>query len=247
MPIKIAKEILKIIMERSLFLVLGGKVYSGPFAGMKYVYKSTGSALFPKLLGTYELELYSIIEDLCRKQFNTIISVGTGEGYYAVGFAVRNSQAHVIAFETKNEGQRLIKKMAGINGVDKRIGVHGLCDSISLSNSLTRCNRCLILMDIEGGEETVLDPLVIPKLRESHILVELHDVLRRGMGAIITSRFESSHKITEVWSRNRNLEDFPIESWRRHLFRLKKYLIRSMYENRPEQMRWFYLEPGNER
>lgn len=98
-------------------------------------------------------------------------------------------------------------------------------------------------MDIEGEEESMLNPLVIPKLSESHILVELHDVLYSGIGAIIRGRFENSHKITEIWSRERKLEDFPVKSLRRPLSLLKKYLIRSMNENRPEQMRWFYLEP----
>lgn len=237
------KKILKIIMERSLFLLLGGKVFSGPFRGVKYVYKSTGSVLFPKLLGTYELELHSIIKALCQKQFDIIVNAGAGEGYYAIGFAVKNSQSHIIAFEAESEGQRLIKEMARINGVEKKVSVLGLCDSLSLSDSLAGCDKCMVLMDVEGNEEALLNPLIIPKLRESHILVELHDLVNRGMGAVITSRFKDSHMITEIWSRNRRFEDFPVKSWRRYLFWLKKYLIRSMFETRPEQMRWFYLEP----
>lgn len=36
-------------------------VLSGPFTGMKYVSQSVGSMWWPKILGTYELELADVI------------------------------------------------------------------------------------------------------------------------------------------------------------------------------------------
>jgi hypothetical protein len=40
------------------------EVVAGPFTGMKYPGKSVGSAYCPKLLGTYELELAEVIDQL---------------------------------------------------------------------------------------------------------------------------------------------------------------------------------------
>ena len=115
----------------------GNIVASGPFAGMKYASGSIGSRLLPKILGTYELELHPTIEKICQRSFDLIIDVGAAEGYYAVGMALRNSDAEVIAFETEVGGQNLIKEMADINGVADRVSVRGFCDSESLSDSIS--------------------------------------------------------------------------------------------------------------
>lgn len=40
----------------------GGRVLAGPFAGMRYIRTSQGSALIPKLLGSYEKELAACVE-----------------------------------------------------------------------------------------------------------------------------------------------------------------------------------------
>src|ERR1700722_2566319 len=74
------------------------RVRTGPFAGMRYGSVSVGSAYIPKLLGIYERELSSFIEAACLKRPDLIVDVGAAEGYYAVGLAVRNPTAKVIAF-----------------------------------------------------------------------------------------------------------------------------------------------------
>ena len=53
----------------------------------------------PKLLGVYERELNPYIEQACALNFPLIVDVGAAEGYYAVGMALRNPSARVIAFE----------------------------------------------------------------------------------------------------------------------------------------------------
>src|SRR5215208_3855790 len=68
------------------------KVLSGIFAGMRYVRDAVGGQLYPKLLGTYELELVPVIQALNRKRVARIVDVGAAEGYYAVGLALCNPQ-----------------------------------------------------------------------------------------------------------------------------------------------------------
>lgn len=67
------------------------KVIKGPFEGMKYPsLRAAGSALVPKLIGTYEIELTPYIMKIIEKNYSIILNIGSAEGYYAVGLALRS-------------------------------------------------------------------------------------------------------------------------------------------------------------
>ncbi|MFZ5437970.1 MAG: hypothetical protein ACOZAK_02865 [Patescibacteria group bacterium] len=56
-------------------------VKNGPFKGMQYTEpKSIGSEFFPKLLGSYEKELHSLIKKICSTKYEQIINIGSAEG-----------------------------------------------------------------------------------------------------------------------------------------------------------------------
>ena len=78
-------RILKIARE-----VFPQKIVSdGPFKGLKYPeYISCGSAIYSKLLGTYEAELHDFIYSILRQDLEILVDIGCAEGYYAVGFAI---------------------------------------------------------------------------------------------------------------------------------------------------------------
>jgi len=98
------------------------RVLYGPFPGLLYPEAvSVGSEWLPKILGTYESELHHTIEALCARGYTTIINIGAGEGYYAVGLARRIHQSKVFAFETDPLGQELCRKMAEMNQVGGRV------------------------------------------------------------------------------------------------------------------------------
>jgi hypothetical protein len=234
-----------------LQLVLGiinrtvqGCVYSGPFAGMRYVPESIMSAHYPKLLGTYELELHSIIEKLCQTDFDKIVNVGAGEGYYSIGFAIRNEQPAIIAFEPDIQGRKLIEEMARLNGVEEgRLDLRGLCDIPGFKESLSGAGKCLLIMDCEGSESILLDPTTFPSLKTATIVVELHTSKVPGLDEILYSRFQDTHQITEIWTRDRTLKDFPFQLPGWVSIQGKKALLNIMYENRGKSMCFFYLEP----
>src|SRR6266536_4427969 len=96
----------------------GGKILHGPFAGMRYITDSVGSALVPKLLGIYERELNGCIERACARQLPLIVDVGAAEGYYAIGLTRRNPNARVIAFEMEEKGRAALRRMADLNGIE---------------------------------------------------------------------------------------------------------------------------------
>src|SRR5437867_9200516 len=114
----------------------GGRIRQGPFAGMRYAENSVGSAYLPKLLGIYERELNPFIEQACALKFPLIVDIGAAEGYYAIGLALRNPQARVIAFEMEERGQSALRQMAGLNGVAARVTIYGKCDVQTLQAAL---------------------------------------------------------------------------------------------------------------
>ena len=77
----------------------GGLVAGGPFKGLRYVDSAMGSTLGPKLLGTYEKELNHIVERIIARAYGTVVNIGAGEGYYAVGLATRMPDSRIICFE----------------------------------------------------------------------------------------------------------------------------------------------------
>jgi hypothetical protein len=243
------KFYLKKILHLYLNLcILGTRktVRSGPFKGMKYLQMSIGSELMPKFLGTYELELYGTIEKICQKQFLNIVNVGAGEGYYTVGLAIRNPNTNFITFEENKRAHDLIKELATFNGVLDRIKVLGFCELKDLKGCLSNTDKNLVLMDIEGGEINLLDPIMIPELQKCFMLVEIHHpVSNDHLGRTIRERFNRSHQITEIPFRGRVIEDFPITFLKR-FFPKKEYIIRAMDEERQVGLRWYYFEPNSD-
>ncbi len=78
----------------------GSIVLDGPFRGLNYLVENN-TVPTHKLLGTYEKELWPIIEEIIARDYRTIIDIGAAEGYYVVGLAQRMPEARVVAFEAQ--------------------------------------------------------------------------------------------------------------------------------------------------
>lgn len=198
------------------------KVLYGPFKGLTYPSsKSVGSVWVPKILGTYESELHHILETICNRQYATIIDIGAGEGYYAVGLAKRIPDAEVFAFEANPDGRELLREMARLNHVGERIIVSGVCDIDQLSQ-LLREKKGLIFCDCEGCELELLQPDKLPNLKHFDLLVELHDYSRAGptVSQIFYSRFSETHSVEVINMKYENpcdhlkLETLSPAEWR---------------------------------
>ena len=192
----------------------------------------------PKLLGIYESEVNEAVEDCCSHGYKTILNVGAAEGYYAVGLARRCPGALVHAFETEAEGREMIQQLAAINGCADRIQVHGLCTPDDLQLLLQNHPDALLVMDVEGAEDDLLQPERIPELAGCRILVELHEFAVPGIRNRLRERFAPTHEIQEYLSEERRLEDLPVRS-----LLLDRWLIKLTREFRPEAMSWYDLKP----
>ncbi len=186
-----------------------GTVVAGPFRGLTYVSTAKGSSIGPKLMGTYELELREVVESIIRRGYRTIVNIGAGEGYYPVGLANRMPSTRFICFDAEPSNQEQIKTLAKMNGVGAQIEVQGYCDAASLNKALNGLTDVLVICDIEGGEIEVLDPSAVPALNGVDMLVEEHDIVRKGCSAALKQRFSKSHAIDVIPCRPRSVADFP--------------------------------------
>ena len=220
----------------------GQRVIAGPFAGMRYVDRSVGSAYVPKLLGIYERELAPVVEEIIASRPSLIVDVGAAEGYYAVGLAYRLAGTRMIAFETEERGRAAVAEMAALNDVGARVVVKGTCDAESLGAVLGDQGGTVVLMDIEGYEDVLLDPQKVPALQSTTFLVELHEFAVPGITATIALRFDETHDLELIWAEDRKRADFP---WRTATTRLLpgRYIDGAVSEMRPEKMSWYFARP----
>lgn len=221
----------------------GHRVRSGPFCGMRYTDDAFGSAYIPKLLGIYERELHSILQQIVNEHWDYIIDIGAAEGYYAVGLALRRPDARVIAFEMNTLGQASLAELCCLNGVSQRVTILGQCTPESLAAVLPPNERTLVICDVEGEEGELLDPYRVPGLQNAHILVELHEFAVRGITNRIVARFGASHNIQHVWQQPRHRSEYPFRSFGISLLP-QRYLDWAVSEWRPEQMSWLWMKPA---
>jgi hypothetical protein len=87
---------------------LGSAVLGGPFEGMRLVpgFEERIASPILKLLGSYEQQLHRPIEVAIEMQLKTIANVGSADGYYATGLALRLPGAIVHAYDLASTGAR---------------------------------------------------------------------------------------------------------------------------------------------
>lgn len=227
------RQLGKLVYDRT-----GGVVVGGPFTGLRYVDSAMGSSLGPKLLGTYEKELNPIIEQICARGYQTIINIGAGEGYYAVGLAKRLPQARVICFEALENNQPQIRRLSELNGVADRVDIRGYCTAEHLAGLLETVHDVLIVCDVEGAEVDILKPEMTPAFTRAHVLLETHDAMHPGCSVTIRRRFQWSHQIEVVWSAARTLDDWP-----EGVSMDPRNCLACLNEDRGGPMSWFWMLP----
>ena len=222
------------IMERTVLRRTGRSVVAGPFRGMKYVETSVLSVYFPKLLGVYERELRPIVEaitalepaDRRHRRRRRILRGRSGSP---------ESRTTVIAYEQTAEGRDLLTGMAA----ERR---HGSSEHLwpvrtgRPAVQLGSPGRTVVICDVEGYEEKLLNPVSVPELRSSWILVELHEFVVPGITETLRKRFKPTHRITHVWQTGRGREDYPYRSWYTRLLP-RAYATYLVQEFRPERTR----------
>jgi hypothetical protein len=185
----------------------GRTVLRGPFAGLRYPARVANERnLVHRLVGSYERELNPWIEEIVATAYPRLIDVGTADGFYAVGFAMRMPKTEVIGFDTDLWARGATKELAEENGV-ANVAVKSMCTPVWVRDNLPP--GALIFSDCEGYESVLLDPEVAPNLRRCDMVVELHDRAEPGIESTIRQRFRDSHEIRMVTYADRDPGEFP--------------------------------------
>jgi hypothetical protein len=209
-------------------------VQSGPFAGMTYVSEAICSSLVPKLLGSYEAELHPVLAEVFARNYETVIDIGCAEGYYAIGSAMRLPEARVLAFDINPRARDLCVRLAQANKVADRVQVEGECNHGRLRGLISE--RTLIICDCEGCELQLLDPALVPELRNCDLILELHDMIDPRITATTIARFDATHDITLIDAVDRDPGAFPL------LREFSPLTQRAaVAEFRGEAMQWSYM------
>lgn len=212
-------------------------VQAGPFKGMKYVNRAIGSSYLHKLIGSYEAVLHPYIEEFKNKQFDTILDIGSAEGYYLIGFGHILPQSQLIGFELEERGRELSKELYEKNNLTNKLILFGEATKENVAPLITE--KTLLICDCEGAELDILDPESFPELKKiDTAIIELHDFIRPGIKEALTERFHKTHKIKIIPFALANQEDFP--------FFEEVTNVKDLYELRRErgwqEQEWMILE-----
>ncbi len=219
------------------FMARSGKVVAGgPFAGMAYVSAATEGALIARLLGVYESELHPHFEAFIAEGLDCVIDAGCAEGYYAVGLARRMPDTMVYAFDILEVARTTCAGMAADNGVAERVIVGGEFQPEDFQRFAGQ--RALVLVDAEGAEVDILDPVRGPALAGMNIIVETHDLYRAGALATLMERFSATHDIQRV---DQNFKSYDQPAWTKDLNHLDQLL--TVWEWRQRPTPWLVMRP----
>ena len=229
------------MLRRSVQRSTSSKVLAGPFRGMQYLAYSTYGAYIPKLIGTYEREIAAALEHELGTAPSHVIDVGGAEGYYAVGVLTRLPQARVTVFEMSQPARMAIGELARLNGVSDRVDIRGRCEPSDLEACLVQTGATLVIMDVEGFEAELLNPVACPHLAQADVLVEVHDFKVAGCSERVLSQLENTHRATLIRQAPRAVSEYPLRSVWPRLFpgAVLKY---GLNEFRPEDNWWIWFQ-----
>jgi len=230
---------------KSILAAVRWTVSAGPFKGTVCRFTKGGDGVVAKLAGTYEIEIQPAFESAIGRSPELIVDVGAAEGFYVAGLARACPNAKVVAYEAKENWQERIRSITEANGVDDRCEIRGFCDAKEFRRMLEANfkQRVFILMDIEGGEFSLLTPEVMPLLVDTELLVELHESESRLQGDALVAMLGASHNIEVIWAKpERAISDPPSLGWRLAATLLPP-VRRRLDEGRAYHMRWLHAVP----
>lgn len=193
----------------SLNAVCGLRIIRGPFAGMQYLVQQGSYGTIPAVIGAMEVELQPAVEALIASKPRRIVNVGCGNGYYTVGFARRLPETEVIGVDIDATSRLLTEKVATMNDVADRVAVEALSTHESLQRQLGPGTA--LFMDCEGAEKDLLDPALVPALKESQVIVEMHDFVFKDIKLtdLLVERFSKTHDIQLITATTPDAFAFP--------------------------------------
>ena len=227
-------------LEQPFHSAMQPVVSHGPFRGLRYLHRAAGSVWFPKVIGSYERELHSVVEELISFDPDLLVDIGAAEGYYAAGFAMRLPSTRIVAADTNPLARNRARHLCRINGLQSRVMVMGSLTATRLDQLLQASKRPAVWCDIEGEEFTLLDPKSCASLSKAWICFERHDARTEWSSDDIVSRF-ATHEVKKIVQQERSIADFEKHVGQTSLNTTDALLLIS--ELRSNSQGWVVLKP----
>lgn len=233
----IASQIAERLNQKRLKSIFKNQiVIRGIFKDIKYQQmKAVGSALYPKLLGTYEKHLNPYLYDLLDNCYEKIINIGCGEGYFTLGLAKLFPHVKLEAYDIKKEAISLCKNNIKLNNLTKQIQVfHDTFDTDKVKN-LEVDKRYFIFCDCEGCEDSIFTKENIPYFRNCDLIIELHEFIHSDIKTTIYNLFRESHEVSII-TEDKRLPKYDEIDILDNIY--LKDVHRLVNERRPQIMTW---------
>jgi hypothetical protein len=217
------------------------EVLNGLFKGLIYNdITPTGSSIYAKLLGSYELELQPIMQQVLTNNFTHLVNIGCDEGYYAVGFARLMPNLKVTAFDCNKNAQEKCKKLAQLNNSNQQIVVNG-CFNESEINNLKEVSKTLFIIDCEGCEDVVITQTLITNFATASFIIELHYQQAPMIFNKLNQVFSTTHniKIIKALTDHERVVQYQFNELQGLTYQQKEFILSERYN----YMEWFIAEP----
>ncbi len=150
------------------------EVLHGLFSGMKMRgIVSTGSNLYAKLLGCYEEVVMNELTLMLAKNYENLINIGSDEGAYAVGIALKFPNMNIFTFDCNKKAQAQCLKLVQLNNVKNKFVING-CFDFSKIAGIDDKKKTLFLVDCEGCENEIFTREMLTSFTNADYIIELH-------------------------------------------------------------------------
>lgn len=201
-----------LLIQNTILKESGTVVLNGPFKGLDFIEQSAEGCHVAKLLGCYEQPLLPYIQKAIDKNYSTILNIGCAEGYYAVGMAKNMLNTQIYAYDIDENARNTTKTLAIKNGVQERVYIGGLFKTEDFNSFYDAHNDAdiLLLCDIEGAEDELLNIDVASSLANIDIILESHETHIEGITNKLVERFKATHEIKIIHDNGqRSFENTP--------------------------------------
>ena len=233
----------RIYLSKKINELCNSEVIDGIYKSTKFNYSSDFFiAKSAQLLGCYEKEVQEKISELGKKHnLDFLISIGAGEGYHAVGSMVAKLLKYSVCFELDENNRSIIKKNFQLNNIFENFDIYGKADDNFIENIMNKVEltKSLFLIDIEGDEFKILDEKNLHHLKNSYLIIELHNFYStKNEYKELLERLKKHFKINFIKTGSRQYSNFKIlEKFNDD----EKWLM--MSESRPSTMQWIICTP----
>jgi len=174
----------------------GTSVQSGPFQGMHYASQAPDQPHVPRLLGTHDAALHPTLEAIIAEAPPLVIDIGCGEGFYAIGFALRLPRSTIWARDTNEKSRDATEALATANTVARRVKIGGALTHADFD--ICRAQHTLILCSLNNATDALLDPDRAKGLRRADLLITLPTSQHPTMHDTLAARFADTHLSTMI-------------------------------------------------